>query len=140
MNKSLGQKVAEELINGKRTWILSGSFDLRQGFSMFPVETELVKLYLPDLPGKSPNISRTLTETEVRAMLGKPEYAHCTNQETVEFLLDEISKLRKTAQAKSHKDLQAEVHEMLTSPIFWISGLGAVVIVLLFAFAVAFAH
>ncbi len=76
------KKIAQELKDGKRTWILDGSFHMNQGFTVFPIENDCLDIHVD---GRG--ISRKLTVEEA-IELSTHEY--CNNTEAATALLKEI--------------------------------------------------
>ena len=97
VNKNEGKKVAKQYVNGDRTWFLTGSFTIEDGFTLLPIPNDELDL---SIDVDTPTISRTITEKEVAELMKSP---HCKNKEAVEFLVQEIERLRSEGKGKEAK-------------------------------------
>lgn len=77
-------KAVDEYQQGNRTLILDGSFHENQGFTLFPVENDMVDIHVD---GKG--ISRKISIEEARQLKDSP---HCINKEAISAFLEEIQK------------------------------------------------
>lgn len=89
MNTARAKEYASELVEGKRTWYLNGSYDIARGFYLFPEQNSEVAARLSE--GRR-TISRVLTEEEARELV---KDTYCKNKEITSFTLAEVDKLRK---------------------------------------------
>ncbi len=76
------KKAAEELKAGKRTWILDGSFHMNQGFTVFPIENDVLDIHVD-----GGGISRVITQDEAIEL---SDHEFCNNTELAHAFLKEI--------------------------------------------------
>jgi len=87
MNTKKLTKAIREYLQGERTLFQQGSWHLNQGFTVFPVKKDEVKLYRPN----DGTIFREVGEAEARE-LSASEY--CGNKEAITAFLDGVSAIR----------------------------------------------